>query len=85
MPRPSTASSRKVLHDALIADEEDPSSSNDFGKNIIPGLLNAGHKMMAYPFDGYWKDVGTIDSLWEASSRGTLRTAMVQAALCFSW
>ena len=57
----------KVLHDALLADEEDPNSSNDFGKNIIPGLLNAGHKMMAYNFDGYWKDVGTIDSLWEAN------------------
>ena len=57
----------KVLHDALVADEEDPHSSNDFGKNIIPNLLNAGHKMMAYNFDGYWKDVGTIDSLWEAN------------------
>ena len=57
----------KVLREALLADEEDPNSSNDFGKNIIPGLLNAGHKMMAYPFDGYWKDVGTIDSLWEAN------------------
>ena len=57
----------KVLRDALIADEDDPSSSNDFGKNIIPNLLNAGHKMMAYNFDGYWKDVGTIDSLWEAN------------------
>ena len=56
-----------VLRDALIADEDDPNSSNDFGKNIIPGLLNAGHKMMAYNFDGYWKDVGTIDSLWEAN------------------
>ena len=56
-----------VLRDALIADEEDENSSNDFGKNIIPGLLNAGHKMMAYNFDGYWKDVGTIDSLWEAN------------------
>ena len=56
-----------VLREALIADEENPNSSNDFGKNIIPGLLNAGHKMMAYPFDGYWKDVGTIDSLWEAN------------------
>ena len=42
-------------------------SSKDFGKNIIPNLLNAGHKMMAYNFDGYWKDVGTIDSLWEAN------------------
>ncbi len=57
----------KVLREALIADEDDTASSNDFGKNIIPGLLNAGHKMMAYPFDGYWKDVGTIDSLWEAN------------------
>jgi glucose-1-phosphate adenylyltransferase len=57
----------KVLREALIADEDDPKSSNDFGKNIIPNLLNAGHKMMAYNFDGYWKDVGTIDSLWEAN------------------
>ena len=56
-----------VLREALIADEEDSASSNDFGKNIIPNLLNAGHKMMAYTFDGYWKDVGTIDSLWEAN------------------
>ena len=56
-----------VLREALIADEEDTASSNDFGKNIIPSLLNAGHKMMAYNFDGYWKDVGTIDSLWEAN------------------
>ena len=57
----------KVLREALIADEADPNSSKDFGKNIIPNLLNAGHKMMAYNFDGYWKDVGTIDSLWEAN------------------
>ena len=57
----------KVLREALIADEEDEKSSNDFGKNIIPNLLQAGHKMMAYNFDGYWKDVGTIDSLWEAN------------------
>jgi len=56
-----------VLREALIADEDDEKSSNDFGKNIIPNLLNAGHKMMAYNFDGYWKDVGTIDSLWEAN------------------
>ena len=56
-----------VLREALINDEENPDSSNDFGKNIIPTLLNGGHKMMAYPFDGYWKDVGTIDSLWEAN------------------
>ena len=57
----------KVLREALVADEDDEKSSNDFGKNIIPNLLNAGHKMMAYRFDGYWKDVGTIDSLWEAN------------------
>ena len=56
-----------VLREALIADEDDEKSSNDFGKNIIPNLLNAGHKMMAYNFDGYWKDVGTIASLWEAN------------------
>ena len=56
-----------VLKEFLLADEEDPESSNDFGKNIIPNLLNAGHKLMAYTFDGYWKDVGTIDSLWEAN------------------
>ena len=57
----------EVLREALIADEDDEKSSNDFGKNIIPNLLSAGHKMMAYNFDGYWKDVGTIDSLWEAN------------------
>ena len=57
----------KVLREFLIADEEDPNSSNDFGKNIIPNLLAAGHKLMAYTFNGYWKDVGTIDSLWEAN------------------
>ena len=56
-----------VLRQALIEDEDDEKSSNDFGKNIIPKLLNAGHKMMAYTFEGYWKDVGTIDSLWEAN------------------
>ena len=56
-----------VLREALIKDEDDPASSNDFGKNIIPNLLNSGHKLMAYNFDGYWKDVGTIDSLWEAN------------------
>ena len=56
-----------ILRDALISDEADPKSSNDFGKNIIPNLLRSGHKMMAYTFEGYWKDVGTIDSLWEAN------------------
>ncbi len=57
----------QILRQFLIEDEEDETSSNDFGKNIIPNLLNAGHKLMAYTFDGYWKDVGTIDSLWEAN------------------
>ena len=56
-----------ILRQFLIADEENPESSNDFGKNIIPSLLGAGHKLMAYTFEGYWKDVGTIDSLWEAN------------------
>ena len=56
-----------VLKAFLEADEEDPKSENDFGKNIIPNLLNSGHKLMAYEFEGYWKDVGTINSLWEAN------------------
>ena len=51
----------------LAEDEQDPKSSNDFGKNILPTMLNAGERMFAYPFEGYWKDVGTIDSLWEAN------------------
>lgn len=42
-------------------------SSNDFGKNVIPDMLASGIKLMAYPFKGYWKDVGTIESLWEAN------------------
>ena len=58
---------RKVLEEYLIADENTPGSSNDFGKNIIPNMLNDGKMMYAYPFVGYWKDVGTIDSLWEAN------------------
>lgn len=56
----------KLFH-YLRADAADKSSSNDFGKNIIPNMLAAGEKMYAYSFDGYWKDVGTIDSLWEAN------------------
>ena len=55
------------LRDYLIADEADEKSSNDFGKNIIPAMLGAGEKMTVYRFRGYWKDVGTIDSLWEAN------------------
>ncbi len=51
----------------LIDDEADPNSSNDFGKNIIPNMLGAGEKLMTYRFQGYWKDVGTIDSLWDAN------------------
>ena len=51
----------------LIDDENDPDSSNDFGKNVIPAMHTAGEKLYAYGFDGYWKDVGTIDSLWEAN------------------
>ena len=59
--------SRQKLHEYLEADEADKSSSNDFGKNVIPAMLGAGEKMYAYPFEGYWKDVGTISSLWEAN------------------
>lgn len=55
------------LRKYLIADEADPDSSNDFGKNVIPAMLNAGEKMAAYRFEGYWKDVGTLDSLWDAN------------------
>lgn len=57
----------QVLREYLINDEEDVESSNDFGKNIIPKMLNDGKNMFAYNFDGYWKDVGTIESLWEAN------------------
>ena len=57
----------KALIDYLVADEADENSSNDFGKNIIPNMLNNGEKLVAYRFDGYWKDVGTISSLWEAN------------------
>ena len=56
-----------VLKEYLIQDEMDKDSSNDFGKNIIPMMLNSGRKLVAYPFKGYWKDVGTIESLWEAN------------------
>lgn len=51
----------------LIEDEADHKSKNDFGSNIIPNMLNAGEKMRVYRFSGYWKDVGTINSLWEAN------------------
>jgi len=58
---------KSKLVDYLTRDAEDPASSNDFGKNIIPAMLAAGENMVAYPFEGYWKDVGTISSLWEAN------------------
>lgn len=58
---------REKLESYLRADAENPASENDFGKNIIPAMLAAGEKLMAYPFVGYWKDVGTISSLWEAN------------------
>ena len=57
----------KQLREYLVADEADEKSSNDFGKNIIPAMLAAGERMAAYRFSGYWKDVGTIDSLWDAN------------------
>ena len=57
----------KELKKYLIDDANDPDSQNDFGKNVLPTMLNAGERMFAYPFEGYWKDVGTIDSLWEAN------------------
>ena len=57
----------KVLKKYLIEDEKDVNSDNDFGKNIIPKMLENGKKLMAHRFDGYWKDVGTIQSLWDAN------------------
>ena len=59
--------STKTLIEYLENDEEDENSSNDFGKNIIPNLLGNGEKLYSYRFEGYWKDVGTISSLWEAN------------------
>ena len=55
------------LESYLREDSKDPASANDFGKNIIPTMLANKEKMVAYPFEGYWKDVGTISSLWEAN------------------
>ena len=59
--------SASKLYKYLEEDSENPKSSNDFGKDILPKMLADGEKMMAYEFDGYWKDVGTIDSLYEAN------------------
>ena len=56
------------LYKYLEEDNADPNSSKDFGKNIIPNMLAAGEKMMAYRFSGYWKDVGTVQSLWQANN-----------------
>lgn len=55
------------LRKYLVEDEADENSENDFGKNIIPNMLNDGQRLYAWSFDGYWKDVGTIDSLWKAN------------------
>ncbi len=57
----------EALKQYLIADEADPESENDFGKNVIPAFLRDKRPMFAYPFEGYWKDVGTLDSLWAAN------------------
>ncbi len=57
----------KTLRKSLKEDAADKNSNNDFGKNIIPKLLEEGKKLVAYPFQGYWKDVGTTESLWEAN------------------
>ncbi|MCH5349228.1 MAG: glucose-1-phosphate adenylyltransferase, partial [Oscillospiraceae bacterium] len=57
----------KKLRQYLIDNENDETASKDFGKNIIPDMLANKEVMVAYPFDGYWKDVGTLDSLWEAN------------------
>lgn len=56
-----------LLKEYLIEDEHDPDSLNDFGKNVIPRMLDNHEPMLAYPFQGYWKDVGTLESLWEAN------------------
>lgn len=57
----------KALRKFLEKDDKDRSSSHDFGKDVIPAMLGSGQKMMAYAFEGYWRDVGTVESLWEAN------------------
>ena len=57
----------EVLKKYLVEDNEDPDSSNDFGKNIIPKMIADGRRLFAYDFVGYWKDVGTIESLWQSN------------------
>ncbi len=59
--------SRELLEKYLRIDEENPDSSNDFGKDVIPLMLKEGCRMFAYPFQGYWRDIGTIESLWHAN------------------
>ena len=59
--------SAEKMYKYLELDDDDPNSSKDFGKNVLPAMLNAGERMFAYRFEGYWKDVGTISSLWEAN------------------
>ena len=56
-----------VLRRELIADEKDKTSDNDFGKNVIPKMLNSGKRLFGYKFEGYWKDVGTVVSLWQSN------------------
>ncbi len=58
---------REILQDHLRVDQANPASSNDFGKNVIPQMLQADCRMFAYLFRGYWKDVGTLESFWEAN------------------
>lgn len=55
------------LRQYLLEDEANPDSSNDFGSDLIPAMHKAGEKLVAFPFDGYWRDVGTIDSLWASN------------------
>lgn len=66
----------KKLRHYLIQDESDPCSENDFGKNIIPKMLDAGEHLCVSRFDGYWKDVGTIDSYWDSNMDMISRTSM---------
>ena len=73
MPKSTSASmgiyvfSWDKLKKYLTLDAQTEESSNDFGKDVLPAMLKAGERMFAYQFEGYWKDVGTIDSLWEAN------------------
>ena len=57
----------KKLYEYLEQDEKNPSSSKDFGKDVLPAMLRAGERMFSYLFEGYWKDVGTVESLWESN------------------